>query len=137
MVSTAQVSHHSLTVFWMCSSSDKEFVFPVDAVCHENRLGKGRCTVIHGGVGNVHAGEHGDHGLKFEDRLQGALTHLGLIGSITSGELTSQDQVPDESWTVMPIGPRTKESRHLIRIRISLLLMFERGNQFSLGKSGR
>ena len=46
---------------------------------HRHRFGRRRALVEHRGVGEVHAGEIGDHRLVVQQRLQAALADLGLV----------------------------------------------------------
>ena len=54
---------------------------------HEDSLGGRGGTVVEGGVGVLHPGQGGDHGLVLEDRLEGSLGDLGLVRGIGGDEL--------------------------------------------------
>jgi hypothetical protein len=49
---------------------------------HRHRLGRGAALVEQGGVGQLHAGEVGHHGLEVQQRLQPALRDLRLVGRV-------------------------------------------------------
>ncbi len=51
----------------------------IDAVEHCHRLGRGRAFVEQRHVGEVHAGEVGDHRLEVQQRFEPALADLGLV----------------------------------------------------------
>jgi hypothetical protein len=51
-------------------------------VAQRHRLGGGGGLVEQRGVGDVEAGEVGDHGLEVEQRLEPALGDLGLVGRV-------------------------------------------------------
>ncbi len=63
---------------------DEERVAGVAALAagHRHRLCRSGRLVEHRGVGDVHAGEVGDHRLEVEERLQPALADLGLVGGV-------------------------------------------------------
>ena len=75
-----------------------------DADGHHHRLGSAGGTVVHAGVGHVHAGQLGNHGLKLEDRLQRALRDLGLVGRVAGEELAALHQGVDHHRPVVTIG---------------------------------
>ena len=54
---------------------------------HHCRLGHGGRPVVQGSVGDVEGRELGDQGLKFVDRLQGALARLRLVGRVSGVKL--------------------------------------------------
>ena len=54
---------------------------------HEDSLGGRGGSVVEGGVGVLHPGQGGDHGLVLEDRLEGSLGDLGLVRGIGGDEL--------------------------------------------------
>ena len=56
-------------VLGMNGAGDGGAVAASDADGHHHGLGRSCGTVVHAGVGHVHAGQLGDHGLEFEDRL--------------------------------------------------------------------
>jgi hypothetical protein len=86
------------------------FRFAVGTQRHEDGFGQARRTVIHRGVGHVHAGEAGHHGLVFVNGLQGALARLGLVRRVGGVELTTGDQLPHRCRNVMLIGTGTDKT---------------------------
>ncbi len=60
-----------------------------DAASHHHGFGGGGRSVIHRGVGEVHAGEFGDHGLELEDGLQSTLRKLRLVGRVGSKKFSA------------------------------------------------
>ncbi len=69
-------------------------------------------AVVHGGVGDLHAGEVRDLGLELEQVLQRALRNLRLVGRVGGQELRALDQVIDGRRDVMAIGAGADEERH-------------------------
>lgn len=51
-------------------------------VAHHHGLGSGGGLVEQGGIGNIHAGQVGDHGLVVEQRLEPALGNLWLVRGV-------------------------------------------------------
>jgi hypothetical protein len=72
-----------------------------DAHGHHDGFGGAGGAVIHGGVGDLHAGELADHGLEFEDGLQGALGDLRLVGSVGGEPLAARDERVDHQRAVV------------------------------------
>ena len=83
-----------------------------DAVRHQHGLGGGGGAVVHGGVGDLHAGEQRDLGLELEQILQRALRDLGLVGRVAGQEFRALDQVIDARRHVMAVGAGADEERH-------------------------
>ena len=75
-----------------------------DAHGHHDGFGGAGGAVIHGGVGDLHAGKLADHGLEFEDGLQRALRDLRLIGSVGGEPLAARDERIDDQRAVVMIG---------------------------------
>ena len=75
-----------------------------DADGHHHGFRRAGRPVVHAGVGHVHAGELGDHGLELEDGLQRALRDLGLVGRVAGQELAALDQRIDDDRAVVAIG---------------------------------
>ena len=76
---------------------------------HHHRLGRGGRAVVHGGVRHLHAGQLADHGLKFEDGLQGALRHLRLVRRVGGEELAARDQRVDQHRAVVVVRAGAQE----------------------------
>ena len=83
-----------------------------DAVGHHDRLGGRRGAVIHGGVGDLHAGDEADLGLEFEEILQRALRDFRLIGRVGGQELAALDQMVDRGGYMVAIGAGAQEAGH-------------------------
>ena len=71
-----RVRRQHLAVLRMHGRGDHGLVAAGHAHGHHDRLGRAGRTVVHAGVGHVHAGQLGDHGLELEDGLQRALRYL-------------------------------------------------------------
>ena len=72
-----------------------------------------RCAgraVVHGGIGDFHAGELADHGLEFEDGLQRALRDLRLVRRVGGEEFAARDQRVDDDGAVVAIGAGAEEA---------------------------
>ena len=81
-----------------------------DAHGHHHRFGSAGGPVVHAGVGHVHAGQLGDHGLELEDGLQRALRDLGLVGRVAGEELAALDQGVDDDRPVVAISARAQKA---------------------------
>ncbi len=75
-----------------------------DAHGHHDGFGRAGGAVIHGGVGDLHAGQLADHGLEFKDGLQGALRDLRLIGRVGGEPLAARDERVDDQRAVVVVG---------------------------------
>ncbi len=85
------------------------------AAGHQHALrGTGR-AVVHGGVGDLHAGKLTDHGLELKHGRERALCDLGLVGRVAGEELATLHERIDHHRTVVPIGSRTQEARKTLR----------------------
>ena len=71
---------------------------------HHHRFRSSCRPVVHAGVGHVHAGELGDHGLKLKDGLERALSDLGLVGRITRQKFAALNERIDDDGAVMAIS---------------------------------
>ena len=71
---------------------------------HHDGFGGAGGAVVHGGVGDLHAGELADHGLELEDGLQGALGDLRLIGRVGGEPLAARDERIDDHGAVVVVG---------------------------------
>ena len=69
-------------------------------------------AVVHGGVGDLHAGQVRDLRLELEQVLQRALRDLRLIGRVGGQELGALDQVIDARRDVVAVGAGADEERH-------------------------
>ena len=78
---------------------------------HHGRFRNGGRAVVHGRIGNFHAGELAEHGLKFEDGGQGALRDFGLIGSVGGQEFGARNHRVHQHRPVMAIDARAQERR--------------------------
>ena len=67
-----------------------------DPARHQHTLGQAGCSVIHSGVGHVHAEKAADEGLEFVDYLKRALAYLGLIGGVGGQEFATGHQRFDD-----------------------------------------
>ncbi len=72
--------------------------------CHGDGFGSAGRTVVHGGVGDLHACELADHGLELEDGLQGSLGNLRLVRRVRGEELTALDERIDNHRPVVAVG---------------------------------
>ena len=100
---------HDLRIMRMQPAREHGLAPLGDAMRHQRRLGAGGRAVIHGGVGDLHAGEHGDLRLELEQILQRALRYLRLIGRVAGQELRALDQMIDARRNVMLIGAGADE----------------------------
>src|SRR5262245_26435584 len=82
---------------------------PSNAHRHEDGFGGASAAVIHRGVGDLHAGELADHGLKFEDGLQGPLRDLRLIWRIGGENIAALSQLIDDDRTIVLIISRAEK----------------------------
>ena len=69
----------------------------------DHRLGCRGCPVVERRVRHVEAGERADHRLELEDRLQGPLRSLGLVGGVRRVELGPRDGAANDGGTEPPV----------------------------------
>ena len=103
---------HDGAILRMQAAGEHRLPPPGQAVGHQHGLGGRGRAVIHGGVGDLHAGQVRDLGLELEQVLQRALRNLGLVGRVGGEELGALDQVIDARRHVMAIGAGADEERH-------------------------
>ena len=84
---------------------------PGDPERHVDRLQAGGGAVIHRRIGDIEAGDQRDLGLELEQRLQGSLRYLRLVGRIRGEELAPLDQRVHARRNVVAIGAGTEEER--------------------------
>ena len=61
---------------------------------HQGRFRQRRRAVVERGVGDLHTGQAGHHGLEFIDELQRALARLRLVGRVGAVEFTAGGDLP-------------------------------------------
>ena len=83
---------------------------PVTRMAISIGFGRARGAVVHAGVGDVHAGQLGNHGLELEDGLQRALRDLRLVGRVAGEELAALHQRIDDHRAVVAIGAGAQEA---------------------------
>ncbi len=99
-----RVGGDDLAILGVNAAGEDGGVAPGDAHGHHDGFGGAGRAVIHGGVGDLHAGEFADHGLEFEDGLQGALRDLRLIGRVGGEPLAARDERIDDERAVVIVG---------------------------------
>ena len=99
-----RVGVHHLAVFGMDGFGDQDSAAVGNAHSHGYRFGGAGRAVVHGGVGDLHAGELADHRLELEDGLQGTLRNLRLVGSVGGEELAPLHQRIDNDRPVVAIS---------------------------------
>src|ERR1700678_3066413 len=92
-------------------------------------------TVVHGGVGQIHPGEFGDHGLELEDRLQRALRKFGLVRCVGGEEFSALHQRVDDYGTVMEVS--TGSEKTAVAFAVFFRTLFEPIDDFRLGHLAR
>src|SRR5690606_971900 len=78
-----------VAIFRMDATRHQDLSATGDASCHQGRFRHGRRTVVHGGVGHLHAGELADHCLELEDCDERAWRDFSLIGGVRREELAA------------------------------------------------
>ena len=104
------VGGHDFAILGVDTGRDDGVVTAGDAHGHADGFGRSGGTVIHAGVGHVHAGELGNHGLELEDGLERALGDFSLIGRVAGEELAALHQGVDNHRAVMAIGTCAEEA---------------------------
>ena len=99
-----RVGTHHFPVFGVHGSGHEDAGSVGNAYRHGYRFGRPCGSLIHGGVGNIHAGQLADHGLKFKNGLQRSLGNLRLVGSVGGEEFAPLHQRIDNDRTVVTIG---------------------------------
>ena len=102
---------HRLAVVRVQAAGEHRLPPPRHAVRHQHRLGGGGRAVVHGGVGDLHAGEVRDLRLELEEILQRALRDLRLVGRVGGQELRALDDVVDRRRHMMAVGAGADEER--------------------------
>ena len=82
-----------------------------NAMGEQGRLDKRGCTVVQGGVGDLHARESGHQGLELEESLQGSLRDLRLVRGIRGEELGPRENSVDRGGLYVPVDARTEKAR--------------------------
>jgi hypothetical protein len=114
-----RISGEHLAIFGMNGRSDDGITAAGNPHSHHHRL-RGSCrSVVHAGVGHIHAGQFGDHGLELEDGLQSALGDLGLVRRIAGKELATLDKRIDDDRPVMTIGASAQKAGIIRRVFLS------------------
>ena len=94
-------------------AGDEGLRAPRHAVGHRHRLGRRGRAVIHGGVGDFHAGQQAHLGLELEQVLQRALGDFRLVGRVGGEELAALDQVVHRRRDMVAVaaGPAEEGAR--------------------------
>src|SRR3989475_235427 len=89
---------------------DEEDPTPVDSVRHPGRFAERRRAVVHRRVRRVHPGELADQALILPERLEQALTDLGLVRRVRGVELGAGDDSPHAGGheTIVQTPPRKR-----------------------------
>ena len=77
--------------------------------CHQGRFSQRGSAVIHAGVGYIHAGQRGHHGLVFVEQLQCALACFCLIRGIGGIEFAAGGDLPHCGRDVVFVGAGADE----------------------------
>ena len=93
-------------------------------------------AVVPGGVRDVHAGELADGRLVFEDRLQDALAHLGLIRGVRGQELAAREDGVDDCGHVVVVDPGAEEGQLPPRVHVALGQLRQVGDDLRLRERG-
>ena len=100
---------------------------------HEQRLGQGGGAVVHRGVGHLHAEQAPGERLVLEDRLQGALAHLRLVGGVGGHELGARGEEADGRGDEVLVAPGAQEDRIAAAARHAAGQFVDVGVQLPLG----
>ncbi len=98
-------------VLRMQAAGEHRLFAPRQAMRHQHRLAAGGRAVVHRGVGDLHAGQRRDLGLKLEQDLQRALRDFRLIGRVAGQKFRALDQMIDGRGDVVAIGARAEKER--------------------------
>jgi hypothetical protein len=77
---------------------------------HHGSLGGGGGGLVHGGIGDIHAGEVGDHRLELEDRLQPPLAGLRLVRRVGGEKLRAADHLRHRGRDEATVGAGPDEA---------------------------
>ena len=80
-------------------------------ISHDPGFSGGRCTVIMRGVADLHAGEVGDEGLKFKDRLQSTLGDFRLVRGVGGVEFGAAQDGIYTGGDVMVVRASTQKTQ--------------------------
>ena len=94
----------------MHRSCNHRLVPPGHAHGHQHRFRRARGTVVHAGVGHIHAGQFGNHGLEFEDGLQRSLRDLRLIRRIAGQKFAALHQRVNDHRAIVAIAARAQKA---------------------------
>ena len=114
-----RVCLHDLAHLWIRRLRDDDLVAAGRVLRDVARVGGDARAVVAGGVRHVHPGELADGGLVFEDRLQHALAHLGLVGRVGGQELAAlEDRIHDRRHVVV-VHARAEEGQLTARVGVA------------------
>ena len=107
-----------------------------DAPCHQHRLGRCRGAVVHARVGDLEAEEQRGKSLELEGGLQGALTHLRLVGRVSRQELRTQQDLVDGRGYPMRIRAATEEHGRTGAVAVPRRQRLDVCDELGLGEPG-
>ena len=116
------IGREHLAIFRMHAASDEDGIASGDADGHHGGFGGSGRPVIHRGVRDFHAGQFGNHRLKFEDRLQRSLREFGLIRRVGSEEFATRYERIDDDRAVVHIRACAKKASVSVAIFFRALL---------------
>ena len=99
---------------------DDDFVAPGGVYGHQRRFCKGGRAVVMRRGADIHAGQIADHALEFEDGLQRALAHFGLIGRVSCKEFSASYDVIDQRRNVVVVCACAEEAGVMIQVGVGI-----------------
>ena len=104
-----RVGGKHFAIFGMDGARDKHAIPAGQAHGHHGCFWNRGGTVVHRRIGDFHAGELADHGLKFKDGGEGTLRNFGLIRRVGRQELSAGHHCVHQDGPVMMIDARAQE----------------------------
>jgi hypothetical protein len=86
-----------------------------EAARHQHGFGRRRRAVVHARVRDVETEQQRGERLELEDRLQRALTDLGLVWRVRGRELGAQEHVVHDARRPVRVGSRAEKDGALVR----------------------
>ena len=111
----ARLGAHDIGIMGVQAARQHRLAALGDAMRHQHGFRAAGRAVVHGGIGDLHAGEQRDLRLEFEQILQRALRNFRLVGRVAGEKFRALDQMIDAGWHIMPVGARADEEGHAAR----------------------
>ena len=93
----------------MQAASENDLAAPGQALRHQYSFCGGGRAIIHGGIGDLHAGQVDDLGLELKQHLQGTLRYFRLVGRVGGQPFRALDEMIHRCGHMVTIGSGTNK----------------------------